>query len=186
MKLCKTITFDLEPKQVLEMFCKTLYMDFAFTDDDSFYIKENPRTGDLAVWYGDRVYDDRAALFVAIRNLMVCIIPDLSFRRADYIFDISEHIQMRQALKMVEDFNALGEKYLVPVTSMYRTPSISVAGSFESKYDCDHCRYKEKCIKEHRLIEIDYSYDMAQQIGQGPRYSLNPTCACPLEEINED
>lgn len=78
-------TFDLEPEQVLEMLCKSLHMDFAFTDDDSFYIKEDPMTGELAVWHGDRVYDDRADLFIAIRNAMVCMIPNLSFRSDDYI-----------------------------------------------------------------------------------------------------
>lgn len=104
MKLCKTITFDVEPELALEMLCKTLYMDFAFTDDDSFYIKEDPRTGELAVWCDNKKYDDRAELFIAIRNLMVCIIPNLSFRRANYILDISEtykdfESQLRQALK---------------------------------------------------------------------------------------
>lgn len=186
-----TATFELRPEQALEMLCKTLYMDFAFTDDDSFYIKENPRTGELAVWCDDRVYDDRAELFVAIRNLMVCIIPNLSFRNDDYIFDLSKTYkdyerQMKKVSKMIDDFNALGEKYLVPVASMYPTSAISVAGSFDSKYGCDHCRYKEKCIKEHRLLEIDYSYDIAQQTGPHPRYVLNPTCTCPLEEIDED
>lgn len=189
MKLCKTITFDLEPEQVLEILCKTLHMDFAFTDDDSFYIKENPRTGELAVWYDDRVYDDRAELFAVIRNLMVCIIPNLSFRNDDYIFDLSKTYkdyerQMKKVSKMIDDFNTLGEKYLVPVASMYPTSAISVAGSFDSKYDCDHCSYKEKCIKEHRLLEIDYSYDIAQQPGPHPRYTLNPTSTCPLEEID--
>ncbi len=105
-------TFELKPEQALEMLCKTLNMEFAFTDDDSFYIKENPRTGELAVWYGDRVYDDRAELFVAIRNLMVCIIPNLSFRRDNYIFDTSEIYKNKE---MIEKFNALGEKYLVPI-----------------------------------------------------------------------
>ena len=40
-----TTTFELRPEQALEMLCKTLHMDFAFTDDDSFYIKEDPMTG---------------------------------------------------------------------------------------------------------------------------------------------
>lgn len=100
------------------------------------------------------------------------------------------HVQIvkdsRKVSKMIDDFNALGEKYLVPVASMYPTSAISVAGSFDSKYGCDYCRYKEKCIKEHRLLEIDYSYDIAQQTGPHPRYVLNPTCTCPLEEIDED
>lgn len=80
-----TTTFELRPEQALEMLCKTLHMDFAFTDDDSFYIKEDPMTGELAVWYGDKIYDDRAELFIAIRNMMVCIIPNLSFRSDNYI-----------------------------------------------------------------------------------------------------
>lgn len=87
---------------------------------------------------------------------------------------------------MADDIEALGEKQLVSVVSMSPISMVGVTSSFESKYDCDHCRYKEKCIKEHRLIEVDYSYDMAQEIGSGPRYSFNSTCMCPLEEIDED
>ena len=107
-----TTTFELRPEQALEMLCKTLSMDFAFTDDDSFYIKEDPMTGELAVWYGDEIYDDRADLFTAIRNLMVCMIPNLSFRSDDYVYDLSETYKNKE---IVEKFNALGEKYLVPI-----------------------------------------------------------------------
>lgn len=51
---------------------------------------------------------------------------------------------MKKVSKMIDDFNTLGEKYLVPVASMYPTSAISVAGSFDSKYDCDHCSYLEE------------------------------------------
>lgn len=98
-----TTTFELRPEQALEMLCKTLHMDFAFTDDDSFYIKEDPMTGELAVWYGDKIYDDRAELFIAIRNMMVCIIPNLSFRSDNYILSGNG----------IEKFNSLAEKFLV-------------------------------------------------------------------------
>lgn len=94
-----TTTFELRPEQALEMLCKTLHMDFAFTDDDSFYIKEDPMTGGLAVWRDEKVYDDRADLFIAIRNLMVCMIPNLSFRSDDYIFDISETYKYKKIIE---------------------------------------------------------------------------------------
>lgn len=94
-----TTTFELRPEQALEMLCKTLHMDFAFTDDDSFYIKEDPMTGELAVWYGNEMYDNRAELFIAIRNMMVCIIPNLSFRSDDYIFDISETYKYKKIIE---------------------------------------------------------------------------------------
>ena len=102
-----TTTFELKPEQALEMLCKTLNMDFAFTDDDSFYIKEDPMTGEQAVWHGDEMYDDRADLFIAIRNLMVCMIPNLSFRSDDYILSGSDIYKCKEQLKIIEKFNSL-------------------------------------------------------------------------------
>lgn len=53
-----TTTFELRPEQALEMLCKTLHMDFAFTDDDSFYIKEDPMTGELAKFLVKKIDED--------------------------------------------------------------------------------------------------------------------------------
>lgn len=80
------IDFDIYADQALEILCKTLDMEFALDDSDAFYIKDCPKTGEPAVWLGNKVYDDRVDLFIALRNLMVCMIPNLEFRSADYIY----------------------------------------------------------------------------------------------------
>lgn len=81
------IPITLTPEQTFCIFCKTLSMDFVYEQEDTdFYIKEHPDTGELAVWLGDRIYDDRGELFVALRNVAVLIVPNLYFRNADYIY----------------------------------------------------------------------------------------------------
>lgn len=82
------IPINLESEQAFCVLCKTLKMDFVYNYEDAdFYVKENPDTGELAVWLNGRIYDDRGELFVALRRLAVKIVPNLYFRNADYIRD---------------------------------------------------------------------------------------------------
>ena len=81
------IPIELMPEQALCILCKTLHMEFVYEEEDTnFYIKENPETGENAVWLDDRIYDDRGDLFIALRNVAVNFIPNLYFRNADYIY----------------------------------------------------------------------------------------------------
>ena len=81
------IPISLTPEQALCILCKTLHMEFVYEEEDTnFYIKEDPETGENAVWLDDRIYDDRGDLFIALRNVAVNFIPNLYFRNADYIY----------------------------------------------------------------------------------------------------
>ncbi len=85
------IPITLTPEQALCILCKTLNMEFVYEEEDSnFYVKENPETGENAVWLGSRIYDDRGDLFIALRNTAVTFIPNLYFRNADYIYSNKE------------------------------------------------------------------------------------------------
>ena len=82
------IPINLESEQAFCILCKTLKMDFVYDYECAdFYVKENPNTGELAVWLNGKIYDDRGLLFVALRRLAVQIVPNLYFRNADYIRD---------------------------------------------------------------------------------------------------
>ena len=81
-------TFQIDDLTAFKTLCRTLYMDFVLDEDTDYYC------------YGGSVYkmvdghdeevDERADLFIALRNVAVNIIPNLSFRSADYIYESND------------------------------------------------------------------------------------------------
>lgn len=76
---------DIEPVEALCTLCKTLYMEFALDEDREFIIKKNDYDENV-VYEGDKLIDDRGDLFIAIRNVIVNIVPNTLFRSANYIY----------------------------------------------------------------------------------------------------
>lgn len=83
------VNIDIECDEAFVMLCKTLNMEFVLNEDIEFFVRKDSY-GDNCVYYinngHDEMYDDRGDLFVALRNVAVNIFPNLSFRRADYIY----------------------------------------------------------------------------------------------------
>lgn len=76
---------DIRPTEALWVLRRTLGMEFALDEDTEYAVRKN-RFGENAVYVGDEVFDDRGDLFVAIRNMAANIVPNTSFRSADYIY----------------------------------------------------------------------------------------------------
>lgn len=82
------IETDLHPVDSFRILCHVLEMDYVLNEFMNFYVKEED--GELGV-YVDRdgepvLYDERGDLFVALRNVAICICPNLGFKDADYIY----------------------------------------------------------------------------------------------------
>ena len=79
---------DIDELGAFKILCRSLNMSFVLNEDIDYFIKDGK------VWYNERGYDeivdDRADLFIALRNVAVNIIPNLWFRSADYIYSSVE------------------------------------------------------------------------------------------------
>ena len=83
---------EITSSEALSILCQTLHMEWVLIEDKDFVVKndsygevivyeKNYKTGEL------KPYDDRGHLFVAIRNLIVQMYPNVEFRNEDYIYD---------------------------------------------------------------------------------------------------
>lgn len=82
---------DIDSYEAFRILCKTLSMDFVLDDETRFFVKKDPDWDELRVYRiengHDEPYDDRGALFVALRNVAVNMFPNLGFRGDDYIYE---------------------------------------------------------------------------------------------------
>lgn len=79
---------DIDEIGALKLLCKTLYMDFVLDENTDYFVKED-ENGENGVYVTDGhdiKIDDRGDLFVALRNVVVNIVPNVLFRSADYIY----------------------------------------------------------------------------------------------------
>lgn len=82
---------EITSSEALSILCQTLHMKFVLDEDEDFCVQKNSE-GELSVYKKDKktgelkLYDDRGSLFVAIRNLVVAMYPNVYFRSDDYIY----------------------------------------------------------------------------------------------------
>lgn len=85
--ICK---IDIESSEAFRILCKTLHMDFVLDEDTEFFVRKG-YDGENHVYITkdghDEEYDERGDLFVALRNVAVCMFPNTFFRSADYIYN---------------------------------------------------------------------------------------------------
>lgn len=90
------IEVDMDEYELLRLLAKELHMEFALSDN-TFYLRQTAWE-DPQVWVvgkngaSDRAVDDRAELFVALRNLANAMCPNCEFRSESTIYDIEELI----------------------------------------------------------------------------------------------
>lgn len=80
---------DIDEIEAFKILCKTLHMDFVLDEDTDYFIREG-ECGENGVYVTDGhdiKIDDRGDLFVALRNVVVSIVPNVGFRSADYIYN---------------------------------------------------------------------------------------------------
>lgn len=88
------IEVDIDEYKLLRLLAKELHMEFALSDN-TYYLRQTAWE-DPQVWEvgkngtSDRVVDDRAELFVALRNLAKAMCPNCEFRSESTIYDIEE------------------------------------------------------------------------------------------------
>ena len=75
---------EIDSYEAFRVLCKCLGMDFVL-DEDADYFVANGAVCET-VNGRDKVIDDRADLFIALRNVAVNMFPNTSFRNADYIY----------------------------------------------------------------------------------------------------
>ena len=85
-----TMQIDIDSAEAFRILCKTLDMDFVLNEDIDFFVRKDSY-GDNCVYYirdgHDERFDDRGDLFVALRNVVVNMFPNVGFRGDDYIYD---------------------------------------------------------------------------------------------------
>lgn len=64
---------EIDSSEAFRLLCEALMMDFVLIDDN-FYTKSNER-GELEVWLGDKVIDDRGELYEALCSVARCMFP---------------------------------------------------------------------------------------------------------------
>lgn len=90
----KTIEIDIDEWELLNLLAEELNMKLALSDNE-FYIKKD-EWDEPKVWIvgkggsSDECVDDRAELFVALRNLANAMCPNCEFRSESTIYDIEE------------------------------------------------------------------------------------------------
>lgn len=91
------IEVDIDEYKLLRLLAKELHMEFALSDSHTYYLRQTAWE-EPQVWVegkngtSDRVVDDRAELFVALRNLAKAMCPNCEFRSESTIYDIEELI----------------------------------------------------------------------------------------------
>lgn len=79
---------EIDESQALEILCETLEIKQLVYDADTDYVIEDiDGQKCVCIENGNKpiVVDERAGLFVALRNVMVNMFPNLEFRGDDYI-----------------------------------------------------------------------------------------------------
>lgn len=79
---------EISPDEAFRILCKCLDMDCALDEDANYFIKDGAVC--KTVNGEDKVIDDRADLFIALRNVAVNMYPNVLFRNADYIYSLDD------------------------------------------------------------------------------------------------
>lgn len=79
------VKLNIDEWQLFEMLCKELHMGFVLDTERKFYIKN----GQVCSMENgaEKVYDDRANLFVSLRNTLVQMSPNSECRSEKHIFN---------------------------------------------------------------------------------------------------
>ena len=80
---------DIESDEAFRILCKTLDMDFVLDEDTKFFVRKNEYDENCVYVMRnghDEEYDDRGDLFIALRNVAVNMLPNVSFRNESYIY----------------------------------------------------------------------------------------------------
>lgn len=79
------VKLNIDKWQLFEMLCRELDMDFVLDTETKYYI----RNGQVCVMENgvEHVYDDRANLFVSLRNLLVHMSVNSECRSEKHIFN---------------------------------------------------------------------------------------------------
>ena len=75
----------------LNALCKHLQMEFVLDEDREFkVVRGDDGIKRVIEESTGHIYDDRGDLFVALRNVVVQMVPNVYFRSADYIYGNEE------------------------------------------------------------------------------------------------
>lgn len=75
----------------LNALCKNLQMEFVLDEDRDFIVSTGSDGIKRVVERSTgRIYDDRGDLFIALRNVVVQMVPNVYFRSAEYIYSSKE------------------------------------------------------------------------------------------------
>lgn len=88
-KINTYMKIDIDPEEAFRILCRSLDMEYVLSEDYDFSVRKNSYGENLVyrtVNGRDNVFDDRADLFIALRNVAVNMFPNLLFRSADYIY----------------------------------------------------------------------------------------------------
>lgn len=88
------IEVDIDEYKLLRLLAQELHMEFALSDN-TYYLRqaawEEPQVWEVGKnGTTDRAVDDRAELFVALRNLANALSPNAEFRSESTIYNIEE------------------------------------------------------------------------------------------------
>lgn len=81
-----THKIKITPELAFDMLCKSLYMDCVIDEDGDYIIDKGSLLKKEKGEEDYALYDDRGALFVALRNVAVNIFANTYFRNAPYIY----------------------------------------------------------------------------------------------------
>lgn len=79
-----TYEFEIDSITAFQMLCQALHMEFVLDEDANYHCHDGGVY--KMVDCHEEKFDDRGDLFIALRNVIVRIVPNLSFRSADYIY----------------------------------------------------------------------------------------------------
>mgnify|MGYP001214616728 CR=1 FL=1 len=91
--ICK---IEIDEGTAFSILCQALGMDFVMDEDKKFIIKPEMEDGYIEKHVyvirngGETKYDDRGRLFIALRNVAVCLFPDCYFRGESYINQLEQ------------------------------------------------------------------------------------------------
>lgn len=93
LEVKQKVVADISKDEAIKILFKTYGMEWALDEGTDFFIDEN-EFGENTVykwrvteWGRERVrVEDNADLFVALRNLVVAVYPNVRFRNDDYIY----------------------------------------------------------------------------------------------------
>ena len=90
IKTNAVVKVDINSSEALNILCKTLDMDFALDEEKEYFVAKN-EYGENAVFINedghDKCIDDRGDLFIALRNVIVNMYPNVYFRNDNYIYN---------------------------------------------------------------------------------------------------